>query len=198
MKNLFHCLCRFAHCPRYGFLYSASPGKCKKATEFAIGDSFTRPFSLGAPETGTRLSFTEAYRDLRSPLQWPGFVASSLFALFCAWVLYRALLSSDGFCVFLLLLLFIVVGLLRPFVEVCRLAWPTRCSHRSGAGPLRRGCGAARRVMFDTSPLPGWRMRCCAPVCERLCCQRLAQVPISYAIFLPRAVLRHFGTADSA
>jgi hypothetical protein len=41
-------------------------------------------------------------------------------------------------------------------------------------------------------------MRCCAPVCERLCCQRLAQVPISYAIFLPRAVLRHFGTADSA
>ena len=87
----------------------------------------------------------------------------------------------------------------RMSVELCWLSWRAALSHTTrGAEQLRRGCGATRRVMFDTSPLAGWRMRSCAPVCERLGCQPLAQVPISYAIFLPRAVLRHFRTADSA
>lgn len=198
MKSFFRRLFRFVRDPRYGLCYSPSAEECKKAWESVIGDSFTRPFSLEAPKPETGPSFIAAYRDLDPPLEWPDFLGNGLFVVFCTWVLYRALLSAEGFCVFLLLLLVIVVGLVRPFVEVCRLAWPARFSHRRGAGPLRRGCGAARRVMFDTSPLPGWRMRSCAPVCERLGCQPLAQVPISYAIFLPRAVLRHFRAADSA
>jgi hypothetical protein len=132
MKNLFHCLCRFVHGPRYGFLYSASPEKCKKASEFAIGDSFTHLSSLATPEPRTGQSFIEAYRDLRSPLRWPGFIASSLFVLFCAWVLYRALLLPEVFWFFLLLLLVITVGQVGLVFELCRLAWRAWFSRHTG------------------------------------------------------------------
>jgi hypothetical protein len=199
MKNFFRRLCRIVYDSRYGLWYSPIPEKCLKAWESVIGESFTCPFSLGAPETGTRLSFAEAYRDLRSPLEWPDLLANGLFLLFCAWGLHRALLVPQSFWGFLLLLLVTAVGLwCGCLLNFAGCLGAPRFRTTRGAEQLRRGCGATRRVMFDTSPLPGWRMRSCAPVCERLGCQPLAQVPISYAIFLPRAVLRHFRTADSA
>ena len=132
MTNLFHYLCRVDHGPRYGFSYSASPENRKRASEFAIGDYFTHLFSLATPEPRTRQSFIEAYRDLRSPLQWLGFIAFRLLVLFCVWVLFRALLSSVGFCVFLLLLLVIAVGLVGLVFELCRLAWRAWFSRHRG------------------------------------------------------------------
>jgi hypothetical protein len=103
-----------------------------KALESVIGDSFTRPFSLEAPETGTRLSFIEAYRDLHPPLEWPDFLGNGLFAVFCTWVLYRALLSPEGFWVLLLVLLVLAVGLVQLVVAHCRLAWRTRFWRHAG------------------------------------------------------------------
>ena len=132
MKSFFRRLFRFVHDPRYGLCYSPSAEEYKKALESVIGDSFTRPFSLEAPETGTRLSFIEAYRDLHPPLEWPDFLGNGLFAVFCTWVLYRALLSPEGFWVLLLVLLVLAVGLVQLVVAYCRLAWRARFSRRRG------------------------------------------------------------------
>ena len=132
MKSFFRCLFRFARDPRYGLCYSPSPEECKKAWESVIGESFTRPFSLEAPETGTRLSFIEAYRDLHPPLEWPDFLGNGLFAVFCTWVLYRALLSPEGFWVFLLLFVLIAVGLVQLVVAFCQLGWRAWFSRRKG------------------------------------------------------------------
>jgi hypothetical protein len=65
-------------------------------------------------------------------LEWPGFLGTGLFVVFCTWVLHRALHSSMGFWVFLLLLLVTGVGLLRLFVGLCWLAWATWFSRRTG------------------------------------------------------------------
>jgi hypothetical protein len=111
LKSFFRRLFRIVHDPGYGLCYLASPEECRKAWESVIGESFTCPFSLGAPETGTRLPFAEAYRDLRSPLEWPDLLANGLFLLFCAWGLHRALLVPQSFWGFLLLLLVTAVGL---------------------------------------------------------------------------------------
>jgi hypothetical protein len=73
MRNFFRRLFRFVHDPRYGLSYSPSPEECRKAWESVAGYSFTRPFSLDDPETGTRQPFIEAYRDLAPPLDWPDF-----------------------------------------------------------------------------------------------------------------------------
>jgi len=132
MKNFFRRLFRFVHDPRYGFCYSPSPEECKKAWESVIGDSFTRPFSLGAPKPETGLSFIEARRDLHPPLEWPDFLGNGLFVVFCTWVLHRALLSPKGFWVFLLLLVVMAVGLVRLFVELSRLAWCACFSRHTG------------------------------------------------------------------
>jgi hypothetical protein len=56
-------------------------------------------------------------------LEWPDFLGNGLFAVFCTWVLYRALLSPEGFWVLLLVLLVLAVGLVQLVVAYCRLAW---------------------------------------------------------------------------
>jgi len=132
LKSFFRRLFRFVHDPRYGLCYSPSAEKYKKALESVIGDSFTRPFSLEAPETGSRLSFIEAYRDLHPPLEWPDFLSNGLFIVFWTWVLYRAFLSPEGFWFFLLLLLLLAVSLVQFVVAYCRLAWRARFSRRRG------------------------------------------------------------------
>ena len=118
MKSFLRRLFRFVHDLRYGLCYSPSAEECKKAWESVIGDCFTRPFSLAAPKPETGPSFIGAYRDLDPPLEWPDFLGNGLFVVFCTWVLYRALLSPDGFWVFLLLLLLIAVGLVWLIVEL--------------------------------------------------------------------------------
>jgi hypothetical protein len=132
LKSFFRRLFRFVHDPRYGLCYSPSEEECKRALESVIGDSFTRPFSLEAPEAGTRLSFIEAYRNLHPPLEWPDFLGNGLFAVFCTWVLYRALLSPEGFWVLLLVLLVLAVGLVQLAVAYCRLAWRACFSRHKG------------------------------------------------------------------
>jgi hypothetical protein len=132
LKSFFRRLFRFVHDRRYGLCYSPSAEEYKKALESVMGNSFTRPFSLEAPETGPRLSFIEAYRDLHPPLEWPDFLGNGLFAVFCTWVLYRALLSPEGFWVLLLALLVLAVGLVKLVVACCRLAWRARFSRGRG------------------------------------------------------------------
>jgi hypothetical protein len=173
LKTFFRRLFRFIHDPRYGLRYSPSPEEYKKALESVIGDSFRRPFSLGAPEPENGPSFIEAYRDLHLPLEWPQFLGNGLFVVFCTWVLYRALLSPECFWVLLLVFLVLAVGLVQLVVAQCWLGAPAFRA-LGCAEQLRPAYGAARRVKFDTSPLPGWRMRSCAPVCERLDCQPFA------------------------
>lgn len=102
MRSFFRRLLRFVHHPRYRLCYSPSPEECKKAWESVIGDSFTRPFPLEPPKPETGPSFIAAYRDLHPPLEWPDFLGNGLFVAFCTWVLYRALLSPEGFWIFLL------------------------------------------------------------------------------------------------
>jgi hypothetical protein len=65
-------------------------------------------------------------------LEWPDFLGNGLFVVFCTWVLYRALVSPEGFWVFLLLLLVIAVGVVRLFVELCGLAWRAWFSRHTG------------------------------------------------------------------
>jgi hypothetical protein len=132
LKSFFRRLFRFVHDPRYGFCYSPSAEEYKKALESVIGDSFTRTFSLEAPETGPRLSFIEAYRDLHPPLEWRDFLGNGVFAVFCMWVLYRAFLSPEGLWVLLLVLLVLAVGLVQLVVAYCRLAWRVRFSRHKG------------------------------------------------------------------
>jgi hypothetical protein len=132
LKSFFRRLFRFVHDPRYGLCYSPSAEEYKKALESVIADSFIRPFSLEAPETGAKLSFIEAFRNLHPPLEWSDFLGNGLFAVFCMWVLYRALLSPEGFWFFLLLLLVLAVGLVQLVVAYCRLAWRARFSRRKG------------------------------------------------------------------
>ena len=132
MKSSFRRLFRFVHDPRYGFCYSPSAEECKKAWESVIGDSFARPFSLEAPKPETGPSFIAAYRDLDPPLEWPAFLGNGLFVVFCTWVLYRALLSPEGFWVLLLVLLVLAVGLVQLAVALCRLAWRACFSRLTG------------------------------------------------------------------
>jgi hypothetical protein len=132
LKSFFRCLFRFARDPRYGLCYSPSPEECKKAWESVIGESFGRPFSLGAPETRTRRFFAEAHGELHPTLEWPDFLGNGLFAVFCTWVLHRELLSPEGSCLFLLLLPVITVGLVGLVFELCRLAWRAWFSRHRG------------------------------------------------------------------
>ena len=132
MKSFFRRLFRFVHDPRYGLCYSPSAEEYKKALESVIGDSFTRPFPLEAPKPETGPSFMTAYRDLHPPLEWPDFLGNGLFAVFCTWVLYRALLSPEGFWILLLVLLVLAVCLVQLVVAHCRLAWRARFSRCTG------------------------------------------------------------------
>jgi hypothetical protein len=132
MKSFFRHLFRFVHDPRYGLCYSPSPEEWKKAWESVIGGSFRRPFSLGAPKPENGRSFIGAYRDLDPPLEWPDFLGNGLFVVFCTWVLYRALLSPEGFWVFLLLFVLIAVGLVQLVVAFCQLGWRAWFSRRKG------------------------------------------------------------------
>ena len=125
-------LFRFVRDLRYGLCYSPSADERKKALESVIGDSLTRPFSREAPKPETGPSFIAACRDLHPPLEWPDFLGNGLFAVFCTWVLYRALLSPEGFWVLLLVLLVLAVGLVQLVVAYCRLAWRARFSRRAG------------------------------------------------------------------
>ena len=131
MNSFFRRLFRFVHDPRYGFCYSPSAEKYRKALESVIGDSLTRPFSLDAPEPENAPSFVEAYRELHPPLEWPDFLGNGLFVVFCTWVLYRALLLPEGFWILLLVLLVLAVGLVQLVVAHCRLAWRVRFSRRT-------------------------------------------------------------------
>jgi hypothetical protein len=80
--------------------------------------------SLSQPRSlKTRRLSSGRTADLDPPLEWPDFLGNGLFVVFCTWVLFRALLSPDGFWVFLLLLVLIAVGLVWLIVELCRLAW---------------------------------------------------------------------------
>jgi hypothetical protein len=132
LKSLLRRLLRFAHDRRYGLCYWPSPEDCKRALESVIGDSFTRPFSLEAPETGTWLSFIEVYLNLPPPLEWSDFLGKGLFAVSCTSVLCRALLSAEGLWVLLLVMLVLAVGLVQLVVAHCRLAWRARFSRRTG------------------------------------------------------------------
>jgi hypothetical protein len=87
---------------------------------------------LWKPRKLELLSFIEAYRDLHPPLEWPDFLGNGLFVVFCTWVLYRALLSPEGFWVLLLVLLVLAVGLVQLVFAHCRLAWRARFSRRTG------------------------------------------------------------------
>jgi hypothetical protein len=132
LNSFFRRLFRFVDDPRYGLCYSPSPEDCKEAWESVIGNSFTRPISLGAPKPKTGPSFIGAYRDLDPPLEWPDFLGNGLFVVFCTWVLYHALVSPEGFWVLLLVLLVLAVGLVWLFVELCRLAWRAWFSRHTG------------------------------------------------------------------
>lgn len=132
MRSFFRRLFRFVHDPRYGLCYSPSPEECKKAWKSVVGDSFTCPFPLEAPKPETGPSFIRAYRDLDPPLEWPDFLGNGLFVVFCTWVLYRALLSPQGFWVLLLVLLVLAVGLVQLVVALCQMAWRARFSRHSG------------------------------------------------------------------
>jgi prolipoprotein diacylglyceryltransferase len=133
VKNFLRRLFRFVNDPRYGLCYSPTPEAYKKAWESVVGDSLKQPFSLiRDPMPGDRPSFKTAFRELRPPLEWPDFLGNGLFVLFCVWVLTRAIMSPEGFWIFLLTLLVIAMGLVRLFVEVCRLAWRAWLSHHNG------------------------------------------------------------------
>jgi hypothetical protein len=132
LKSFLRRLFRFVHDPCYGLCYSPSPEECKEPWESVIGDSFARPFSLEAPKPETGPSFIAAYRDLDLPLEWPAFLGNGLFVVLCTWVLYRALLSPEGFWVLLLVLLVLAVGLVQLAVALCRLAWRARFSRHRG------------------------------------------------------------------
>jgi hypothetical protein len=133
VKSFLRRLFRFVNDPRYALCYSPSDEEYKKAWESVVGDSLTRPFSSRTdPEPRTRPSFVEAYRELRPPLEWPDFLGNGLFVLFCVWVLTRTILSPEGFWIFLLTLLVIAMGLVRLFVEVCRMARRAWLSHHNG------------------------------------------------------------------
>ena len=69
-----------------------------------------------------------------------------------------------------------------------------RLAPRRPHAPLSELAVLRTGFSFDTSPLPGWRMRSRACVCELVLGQPVTQRPLTYAIFAERAVLRETGT----
>jgi len=131
LKNFFRRLVCFVNDPRYGLFYSPGPEAYKRVWEAVVGDSLTRPFSVGDPKPGIRPFFTTSYRELDPDLEWPDFLGNGLFVIFSTWVLWRAFVSPAGLWIALLVFAVVAVTVARLSFQLCRVVWRTWSSRRN-------------------------------------------------------------------